>query len=315
MEFTVPTPEQGIFGLRAMKTVAQADGELDASELAMLHAGKELCGAECELADLPAITPAELAAAITDPQLRWQLVQAMVLMSAIDERPDRSEIALIEQFAGALEVDSFTIDTARKLAKGYHRLARIDVLRRFWAVDKIGERIRERGLGELWNAVQAVRGKYRDEALAERYRALGQLPEGTLGREYYESMRANGFPLPGEDGCGPEAITYHDMTHILGGYGTEAEEEVLVACFSAGFRRKNPMAFVLFVLGQFHLGVQMAPQRVPTARGLFNPKTAIAAIRRGAAMNVDLTSGWEYWDVIDQPLDTLRARYNIAARA
>lgn len=315
MEFKLPTPEQGIHGLRAMKTVALADGDLDASELAMLQAGQELSGAECDIEALAEIAPAELAAAVVDPQIRWQMVQAMVLMSAVDEQPDRREVVLIEQFAAALEVDSFTVGAARKLARGYNRLARFDVLRRFWAVDKIGERIRERGLRELWNALQAVRGKYEDEAVAERYRALGELPEGTLGRAYYESMRADGFPLPGEPGCAPEAITYHDMTHILGGYGTEPHEEILVACFSAGFRRKNPMAYVLFVLGQFHLGVQMTPTAVPTSRGMFNPRTAIAAIRRGAAMNVDLSSGWEYWDVIDQPLETLRARYNIAPRA
>ena len=315
MEFTVPTPEQGIHGLRAMKTIALADGELDASELAMLRAGREFCGIDDDPAELPEIAPAELAAAVTDPQVRWQLVQAMVVMSAIDQQPDQREIELIEHFATALEVDSFAINTAKKLSKGQNRRARLTVLRRFWAIDKIREHIRERGLGVLWRSVQGFRGTWQDEAVAERYRALGQLPEGTLGRVYHDSMRRDGFPLPGELGCAPEAITYHDMTHILGGYGTESAEEVLVACFSAGFRRENPMAFVLFVLGQFHLGVQMAPGRVvQPERGLFNPRTALAAIRRGAAMNVDLTSGWEYWDVIDQPVETLRARYNIAPR-
>lgn len=319
MEFIVPTPEQGIYGLRAMKTIALADGALDTSELAMLRAGQELSGAVCDLDALEIIEPAALASALTnigaDDQLRWQMVQAMVLMATVDQEAEKSEVALIERFAEALGVDSFTVGTLRKLAKGHNRLVRFDILRRFWAVDKVRERIKERGLRELWAVLQALRGKHEDEEMAARYRALGELPEGTLGRTYYESMRADGFPLPGEPGSAPEAITYHDMTHVLGGYGTTSDEEILVACFSAGYRGKNPMAFVLFVLCQFHLGLQTAPGQVPTERGRFDPATALAAIRRGAAMNVDLSQGWEYWDVVEMPIDEVRARYNIAPRA
>jgi hypothetical protein len=36
MELTIPSPEQAYWGLRAMKTVAMADGALDDSELHML---------------------------------------------------------------------------------------------------------------------------------------------------------------------------------------------------------------------------------------------------------------------------------------
>ena len=296
-----------------MKTVALVDGALDPSELAMLRAGQELSGAECALDSLETIEPAELAAVITDPAVRQQLVRALVIMSLVDQEADRGEVACIEAFARALAVETNTIPTIRKLSKGYNRLVRLDIIRRFWAVDKIREKVREGGLGELWKTVLAALRRYEDPALAERYRALGSLPSGTLGRAYHDAMREDGFPLPGEQGAAPETITYHDMAHVLGGYGTTPDEEVLVASFSAGFRQRNPMTFVLFVICQFHLGLQTAPG-VPPERGYFDPRTALSAIRRGADMNIDLSDGWEYWDVIDRPLEELRARYNIQPR-
>lgn len=35
------------------------------------------------------------------------------------------------------------------------------------------------------------------------------------------------------------------------------------------------------------------------------------AVRRGAAMNVDLNNGWDYWPVMSEQVEELRRRYNI----
>jgi hypothetical protein len=45
--------------------------------------------------------------------------------------------------------------------------------------------------------------------------------------------------------------------------------------------------------------------------GFFDPETALTALRRGAAMNVDLTDGWQYWPVMGEQVDDLRTRYGI----
>jgi hypothetical protein len=45
--------------------------------------------------------------------------------------------------------------------------------------------------------------------------------------------------------------------------------------------------------------------------GLFDPEKAMIAVRRGAAMNVDLNSGWDYWPVMGEQVEELRRRYNI----
>jgi hypothetical protein len=45
--------------------------------------------------------------------------------------------------------------------------------------------------------------------------------------------------------------------------------------------------------------------------GFFDPTKALIAIRRGAAMNVDLNNGWDYWPVMEEQVEELRRRYNI----
>jgi hypothetical protein len=35
------------------------------------------------------------------------------------------------------------------------------------------------------------------------------------------------------------------------------------------------------------------------------------ALHRGAAMNVDLNDGWDYWPVMGEQVEELRRRYNI----
>ncbi len=46
-------------------------------------------------------------------------------------------------------------------------------------------------------------------------------------------------------------------------------------------------------------------------RGYFDVEKALVALERGAAMNIDLSEGWDYWEVIDHPVQDLRIRYNI----
>ncbi len=153
-------------------------------------------------------------------------------------------------------------------------------------------------------------GKYENAMLAARYQALEQYTPGSLGRSYWEYCRKNGFALPGEKGGAPELILFHDCAHVLSGYGTTPEEEVQIACFSAGFQRRDPFTFVFFVLLQFHMGIRMTPI-TKAHTNFFNPEKAMIALRRGAAMNMDLNNGWDYWPVMGEQVEELRKRYNI----
>ncbi len=290
MELQIPSPEQAYWGLRAMKTFALADGALDDSEMHLMESVQRVFGANHQLSQLEPITPTELARALSDTQIRRQLVNGLIVMSLIDQKANPLEVDLVEQFAAALEVSAPEVKNLQHLVKREILHLRLDLARRFWLREKVAEIWNNEGIRGLYKFVRGMMGKCEDAVLAARYQALEHYPPGSLGRSYWEYCRKNEFALPGEKGAAAEPILFHDCAHVLSGYGTAPEEEVQVACFSAGFQRRDPFLFVFFVLLQFHLGVRMTP--ITEARkGFFDPEKALIAIRRGAAMNIDLNNG------------------------
>lgn len=310
MELRMPTAQQAYWGLRAMKSVALADGALDASERHMLESIQRIFGTSYRVETLDPITPGALAQALPDPQIRQQVSQGLVVMALIDGKASPAEAELVERFAHALGVEAPEVKNLRHVVGGNLLQLRLDLARRFWLRPKVTEIWNREGIRGLSAFVRAMMGRYESDALAARYQALERYPPGSLGRLYWEYCRNNGFALPGETGGAPEPIVFHDCAHVLSGYGTEPDEEVQVACFSAGFQRRDPWVFVFFVLLQFHVGVRMTP--ITKARtGFFDPGQALIALRRGAAMNIDLNDGWDYWPVMGEQVEDLRRRYNI----
>jgi tellurite resistance protein len=310
MQLKLPGPEQAYWGLRAMKTVAMADGVLDATERDMLESIQRIFDTTHDLEQLAPIAPMELARAFPDPQLRRQLAQGLVIMTLIVGKVSPKETDYVEQFAKALGIDAPEVKNLRHVLKGEILQLRLDLVRRFWLRQKVTEVWNKEGIRGLSKFVRGMMGRYENKKLAARYQELEHCPPGSLGRSLWEYWHENGFALPGQKGGAPEQIVFHDCAHVLSGYGTAPEEEVQVACFSAGFQRREPWMFVFFVLLQFHVGIRMTP--ITEARtGMFDPLKAMIAIRRGAAMNVDLNDGWDYWSVMDEQVEELRRRYNI----
>jgi uncharacterized tellurite resistance protein B-like protein len=297
--------------MRAMKTVALADGELDPTERALMEAAQELFGVEIDIDVLEPITPKQLAEEIIDPQLRWQLCHGMVVMCLADGEVNASESRLVDDFARALAIKSESFETLQKLADGHFLAARLDVARHFFAREKMIERVKADGFGWLVRAVATLAGITEDKKLADRYRALEGYPDNSLGKRYFEFIRGNGFQFPGERGGAPEPVSLHDLTHTLGGYGTDPAGEMQVIGFHAGYRKADPFTWMFFGLMQFHMGIRIG-LLAKAESGHFNPRLMLKALARGAAMNIDLTDRWNPWDVMDRDIDELRAQYNIA---
>jgi hypothetical protein len=276
----------------------------------LLSSIQTILGTNYPVDELSPVTPAELANGLPDRQIRHQLVQGLIVASLIDGKANQQEANMVEEFADALEVDAPEVRDLRYVLNGEMLRLRLDLARRFWLREKVKEIWNGEGIRGIYKFVRGMMGRYEDQALAARYQALEHYPSGSLGRSYWEYCRKNGFALPGEKGGAAEQVLFHDCAHVLSGYGTTPEEEVQVACFSAGFQRRDPWAFVFFVLLQFHVGVRMTP--ITQARtGFFDPVKAMIALRRGAAMNIDLNSGWDYWPVMGEQVEELRRRYNI----
>ena len=314
MKFETPSPQQLPFGLRALHTVALVDGALSPEEAAVIAAAQRLFGHQGEIDGLAPVTPAELAAAIEPPALRHQLFGGLVVMSMADGEVTPSEADLVGAFAEALEVKDAAVANLQRIAKGQLRRARLDILRRHWAPRKAREMAAERGPHIVGEALLGLLNVKSFPEVTMRYQALGEHPPGSLGRAYFDYMIQNDFAFPGEKGAPPEAMLFHDLTHVLSGYGTTPEEEILAATFSAGYSNTEVINWLVFVLSQFQLGLPTAPN-VPPERLKLNPDRFLAALRRGAAMNIDINEGWDPWPVLGEPVEELRRRYNILPEA
>ncbi|MCA9717998.1 MAG: hypothetical protein H6713_18525 [Myxococcales bacterium] len=310
MELVLPTPDQALPILRALRTAAAGDGPLAQQERAMLDAAQEIFGTPHDPDTLEPISPEALAAAIQDRRLRWQLVNGMVIISMLDEVVTADKHARCAAFAAALGVELDELKNLRQIADGQLGWLRLDVARRVWLKDHLIEKWRNGGVRWLATAIATLKGALEDTPLATRYRALGELPEGTVGRVYHDHMRECGFPLPGERGSTVEPQVIHDITHLLAGYGTDAEGEILTAAFSAGYRRRDPFTFIFFVVCQFHLGLTFSAF-APPFTGKFDARSTFLALRRGAAMNTDISEGWDPWSVMHRPLDEVRRELGV----
>lgn len=310
MELVVPTPTQFAYGVRALKTLALVDGDLAAEEVSVILAAQQTFGEERPVDTIETITPEKLAAGIDSAAVRYQLFGGLVVMAMCDGEVNESEARLVADFAQALAIEDAAVQNLERFAKGHYLRARLDIARRQWAPRKLREMARRDGVGTYYKAVLGMLRLREDPELCMRYQGLGDQPAGSLGRAYFDYMVENGFAFPGERGAPIDVATFHDFTHILSGYGTTPEEEILVATFSAGYSNREVVNWLVFVLAQFQLGLQIAPN-VPPERLKLDARRLIAAFRRGAAMNLDLNEGWDPWLVLHEPVETLRARYNI----
>jgi hypothetical protein len=117
MPLLIPTPEQALLGLRAMKTVITANGPLDATRRALVSAvQKYVLNTQLDFEALPIIDPSQLAAELTEPRLRDQLSRALCLYVMIPDSPARVELDLTERFVRALGGAS---DALERMRSGY----------------------------------------------------------------------------------------------------------------------------------------------------------------------------------------------------
>lgn len=309
MEALDLTPAEALAALGMMKAVACADGEMSAEEAAWIRAAAGALGAGVDPAELAPATADEVAGAIVDARHRERAVQASILVAMMDQRVREEELREIARFAAALGVDEPRLANLRQLARGQIRRMWLDLARRSFARPIFEKALGERGLGGLWSIVAPMVGLGKNPVLARRYLDLGTLPEDTLGYAYFRFVVDNELGFPGEGVVAEEGV-WHDLSHVLGGYGIDPTGEVSVVSFIAGYRREDPFFWLFTIALQFHLGIKVSPYS-PAMRGHFDPDHVMAALRRGLAMTRDLSDGWDYWADLPRPLAEVRARYGV----
>lgn len=316
MTFLIPTHEQAHAGLRAMKTVLTAAGELaPIRREALLAIQQHLLRTAYDLDALDPITPAALAEAIDDPALRTQLISGMVTLTLARDTVAEEEQAAIEGYAAALAVEPVALAQLRKFQTERLVALRFDVIRRSLLGPAMKQLYEKQGLFGVLKNVGSFAGLWENSAVAGRYRGLANYPDGSLGKELWRFYDANGFKFPGEKHGAPEPLLTHDLSHILGGYGTDFQSEGLVLAFQAGYKRQDPFSVLVFVLLNGQHGLRLTVFADP-AHGYYNDKPGaiddvVRAFARGAQAKLDLTDHWDFWAVMDRQVEDLRREYGI----
>jgi hypothetical protein len=307
-------PRQAPIVLGAMRRVATAAGseplhDADRSALAAFH-HFVLRGSEpLDVDALREASPSSVAAAIQEMELRTHVVQFLIVMALVDGSVDRKKIAIVREYADALGVHEDAVLQLAELGRGNLAWLRADIARQ--NLKSITGREVDESIDE-W--ILPYRGTNEQPQLATRYRELTKLPVGTLGRTFVEFYRDNGFAFPGEStGLNERFASPHDSTHILSGYDTSPQGELLVSTFTAGMHRQEPMSgHILPVILSWHLGIELAklPGKIT---GQLDPAKFWAAWERGSEVAVDVFSdSWNLWDAAGESLERLRSRYRIA---
>ena len=294
-----------------MAGVARAGGDGDLSDLdrAALGSAATLVLRLTDRIDpdrLPTTTPAELADALGP--LGREAVIPLVVMATVDGRITPAAADLVRSHAAALGVDEPAVDDLEAVVHGELALARADMLRRNRA-SITGEWADPEGYGAWIMPYDDAP----DPALASRYRDLGQMPPGTFGRAFHDFYVRNGFGFAGEPGSANEAFTTpHDSAHVLSGYDTSVQGELLVSTFTAGMHRDQALAgHILPVILSWHLGVPLSDLAGSTTGALDTRKLWVAWGRGDAVEGDTFATDWTLWAVADQGLDDLRRAMEI----
>jgi hypothetical protein len=310
MELAFLKPQQLPVALAALQTVASGHGRLTESERSLLEVVAEMHRSPLDLDTIPRLDPVTLAAVVDDPHQRKRLVQMAMVMAMVEGDVSPAQERAVRAIAEVLEVDEAGLKVLHEVVNDSKLLTRMHMMRRLMG-RFVGDVREQEGLSGVKKFLSPLfLGGGEDPEVAWRYKQLGLLPEGTVGRAYWEFCTSRRFGFPGEAGGIPERMVFHDFGHILSGYETDAEGEIQQGAFQAGFTRTDGFSFLLFVIVQFHLGIKVTP--IAEARtGLFDVRKVIRAVERGAACRDDLSARWDHWAWVELPVEEARERLGI----
>lgn len=305
MDIDVFTPAQHPIVFRALRTALSPAGPLSAGERVFLATYARITGHGLTGDDPPPIDAS--AVAITGAHQRKRLLQ-LAAMAVLLARPVKADaFQFLQDLARHLQTRDPVIDVIDALRRGRHRHVRLLAMRRamrsMFREAYVAEGLR--GMLRFAGAMFFGIAVNRDQTW--RFKRLGLLPEGTLGREYWKHMTRVGFTFPGEPAGIPAPVAYHDVAHVLAEHAASGEGEIQQGSFQGGNRRGDGFFFIQFVILHFHHGVKITPS-APPEQGHFDPAKVLWAIHRGAQCNVDMTHQWNFWSLMPLPIDEARAR-------
>ena len=297
---------------RVLLGAVDVDGGITAEQRAVLQA--IVAGywdrADLDIDSLSPLGPDDAAAEITEAPHRRRLRELMVLLELCRHPLTDAQVERVTEYAEAVGETGPGLDVSRTLVREGAQRAAADYQRH---VDPFLGSIAEPSLRAYREDLPAP-----DPEIAARLHALHDLPAGTLGYEYVEFYRRNGFELPGDDLKSPGVFVAHDMCHVIAGYEPTGPGEIALGAMLLGVADTD--AHWIGFLG--NLGVHEARYLdtsglVPKAGTLARdgaPDLLAEGFRRGSECIGDFTT-IDHLALADIPLAEVREQFGVPPRA
>ena len=256
---------------------------------------------------LEPIGPEQLAARVSDPAVRETAAALCAILALTEGELDEARLREAVRFNHALGQRAAYVHDLLELARGHQRWVQADMIRR--NLDTFPGMAADMEV----HGAYPYTGTPEDQALAARYIALGEQPVGTFGRAYHDHFREHGFGFPGEVGALTEYFAApHDSIHVLSGYGTSTQGELLVSAFTAGMHQPDAMAaHILPTLLEWQVGLDLSFAVAPE-QGWLDPHKYLVAIDRGRRSTGDVLDGsWDLFAQAGRDLEALRTELGI----
>lgn len=178
------------------------------------------------------LSPLEAARQVVDECDRRRLKELLVMLELSGHPLTEERVAATEAYADAVHQAGRSLVIARDLVRASAERTFQDFLRLY-------------GLGQdatVPNDEQPENGASMRGVLA----SYGGLPEGTLGRAFFDFYQRNGFALPDGSQLIAETFLHHDTAHVIAGYEPTGEGEIALGAMqlAAADTEKNWIGFV-----------------------------------------------------------------------
>jgi hypothetical protein len=331
-----PTRDEVITMSRAFATAPAPDDGLTPVQRAVLNALVEsMTGVQVDVAQLEPLGPQDFAESIRnrDVAFRRRMVQAMLLAEMLLVPIPPGVTARVEEYAQWLgAADDEMMRVVRRIASGSLGLALMDFQRSGYFQELLAQPPEHLHTSRALE--DALDMACSDEALYDRWAALGQCPEGSLGQGVWRFYRARGFTFPGRPESAPPNLAQHDWIHVLADYGSAVESEIEVFGLIARCN-DDPRAFSLLamVLGLFETGYlfDAAKGFFEYDRGHLSRDIDRMAVRLADAMYRGAMLAWhvndtypgrstdllatDWFEHADRPLEEIRAELGLLPRS
>jgi hypothetical protein len=260
-------------------------------------------------ADVVAVTPDALAVAVGDDHDLAEHAAALVAVASLaDGRADPDRLRSVVRYAHAVGVHDGWVRDLHEVARGHLAWAMGDMARRNVTTFP-GWANADDTLPDMQPYAQQTDA---DRRLAERFFGLEHLAPSTYGHAFWRHFRRHGFAFPGEPTAFPgEFAVPHDGLHVLAGYSTSLQGELLVSTFTGAMHHRDALrAHLLPVIFEWHVGTEV--NGIGAQTGALDPEKFLVAWQRGEATTFDvLDPTWDFWAAAEIDLDELRGRYGI----